>query len=82
MLRVISSVCDAVLVKALLPNFPVVSQLSLCPKRKSSFDELHGLLQGNKGSWSQDEMNVVGHETNSWISYLFLNSVLMEYVEQ
>src|SRR5579864_6239744 len=69
--------------KSLLPDGRVRSELASSSKGKSTLDELHGALNGQIASDSQQQVEVVGHD-NEFVQaeFSFLPVVVQDLYEE
>lgn len=79
-LQVLLHTPDPPVMETGLPDLPIHSQLSACPKRKAAFDQLHGSFQSNL-TRSDQEMNVVWHDHELMEQVFLLGSVVIEDVD-
>ncbi len=79
---VIKGAMDTMIVKARLPNGIGVDQFLLGAERKSAFNVLHGLFQGDRRRRSEEEMNVIGHNHEFVEQQAALLAILLHDVNQ
>ncbi len=73
---------DTMIVKARLPNGTGADEFLFGAERKSTFNVLHGLFQGNRRRRSDEEMNVIGHNHEFVQQQAALLAILLHDVDQ
>ena len=73
---------NAIVRKAPFPDRRFELQFFLCSERKTAFDVLDCLFQGNVRSWREQNMKVIRHYNEFMEQEFLLGSVILHYVEQ